>query len=115
MGAQAGCHAMISLASAALSQREVQFSWQAQHLRSSGTDFVAAANFYNIRYVSRSRRSAFATRGANFVAGAALRLLEVRFARQVQDFGNLRRRLRGRHSTFDAHGHKVMEGWIVLE
>ena len=60
------------VAGAALSQGQVQISWQAQHFRKDGADFLAGAMLSQVRYRFHGRRSTFARSGTEFVAGAGL-------------------------------------------
>ena len=79
------------MAGAALSQGEVQISWQAQHFRkvnfSQGLNCVAGAalskgqvqiswqaqHFRQVKYTFRGRRSTFERSSKDFVAGAAFK------------------------------------------
>ena len=61
------------MASAALSQGQVEISWQAQHFR-------------KVKYRFRGRRSTFARSSRDFVAGAALSQGQVNISWQAQHF-----------------------------
>ena len=78
------------MAGAALSQGQVQISWQAQHFRKDGADFVAGAMLSQVGYRFRGRRSTFARSGAEFVAGAVLLQDQVQTSWQAQYFREVR-------------------------
>ena len=65
------------MAGAALSQGQVQISWQAQHFR-------------KVKYRFRGRRSAFARSSVDFVAGAALSQGQLQIPWQAQHFRKVR-------------------------
>ena len=114
------------MAGAALSQGEVQISWQARHFRkvkfSQGWNCVAGAtlskgqvqiswqaqHFRKVRCRFRGRRSTFARSGTDFEAGAALSQVQVQNSWQVQHFRQVRYRFRDRRSTFAGH---VQNSW----
>ena len=75
------------MAGAALSQGQVQISWQAQHFR-------------KVKYRFRGRRSTFARSSAKFVAGAAISQGQVQNSWQAHHFRKVKYRIRGRCSTF---------------
>ena len=126
------------VAGAALSQGEVQTSWQARHFLTSGTDatqiplartrkaahadFVAGAvfsqgqvqiswqgqHFRKVKHRFRGRGSILAGSSTFFVAGAAFSQGQVQISWQAQQFRKVRCRFRGRRNTF------VIEGTITF-
>ena len=75
------------VAGAALSQGQVQMSWQAQHCR-------------KVKCKIRGRGSTFARSSTDFVAGAALSQGQVQNLWQSSHFRKVKYRFRGRRSTF---------------
>ena len=75
------------MAGAALSQAQVQLSWQAQH-------------FCKVKYKFGGRRSTFAKSKTNFLAGATLSQGQVQLSWQAQRFRKVKYRFRGKRSTF---------------
>ena len=75
------------VAGAALSQGQVQNSWQAHHFR-------------KVKYRICGRCSTFARSSAKFVARAALSQGQVQISWQAQHFRKVKYRFRGRRSTF---------------
>ena len=73
------------VAGAALSQSQVQISWQAQY-------------YCKVKYRLRCRRSIFARSSADFVAGAALSQGEVQILWQGQYYCKVKSVFRGRGS-----------------
>ena len=79
---------------AALSQGEVQISWQAQHFRKSKDRFCGKR-----RYRFRGRHSTFAKPSTDFVAGAAFSQGQVHISWQGQHLRKVKYRFRGRRGT----------------
>ena len=75
------------MAGAALSQGQVQSSWQAHHFR-------------KVKYRIRGRCSTFARSSAKFVARAALSQGQVQILWQAQHFRKVKHRFGGRRSIF---------------
>ena len=85
------------VAGAALSQGQVQNSWQAQHFR-------------KVKCQNRGRRSTFARSSAGFVAGATLSQGHVQISWQAHHFRKVKYRIRGRCSTFARSSAKFVAG-----
>ena len=86
------------VAGEALSQGQVQISWQARHFRKVG------AMLSHVRYRFRGRSSTFARCGTDFAAGAALSQGQVPVSWQAQYFRKVRYRFRSRRSTLARSG-----------
>ena len=86
------------MAGKALSQGQVQISWQAQHFRKVG------AMLSQVRCRFRGRRSTFARCGTDFAASAALSQGQVQISWQAQYFRKVRHKFRSRRSTLARSG-----------
>ena len=89
------------MAGEALSQGQVQISWQARHFRKVG---AVGAMLSQVRCRFRGRRSTFARCGTDFATGAALSQGQVQISWQAQYFRKVRYTFRSRRSTLARSG-----------